>query len=202
MYCIPIEALYSKNIDPAHVNIKLTIYSTRLISTISRHVVKSLKPGPNRAVKKCHLLRLTALLQHSLAYTYVTSRLQTSPLYPPQPPFFWSTIINAEVIARPSNSTATSMADAELRQRKAAGPASDDTRPKSSEPEPKPKSRRRLEDDDEYSPWVDILRVLSFLLVASCGLSYVISGGESLFWGMKDKPQYLRVGWWKSQFVR
>ncbi|KIE02661.1 Cytochrome b5, partial [Metarhizium majus ARSEF 297] len=93
------------------------------------------------------------------------------------------------------------MADAELRQRKAAGSASDDTRPKSSEPEPKPKSRRRLDDDDEYSPWVDILRVLSFLLVASCGLSYVISGGESLFWGMKDKPQYLRVGWWKSQFA-
>ncbi|EFY90395.1 heme/steroid binding domain protein [Metarhizium acridum CQMa 102] len=92
------------------------------------------------------------------------------------------------------------MADAELRQRK-AGPASDDPRPKSSEPEPKPKSRRHLDDDDDvYSPWVDVLRVLSFLLVASCGLSYVISGGESIFWGMKDKPQYLRVGWWKSQF--
>ncbi|TWU78841.1 hypothetical protein ED733_007485 [Metarhizium rileyi] len=98
------------------------------------------------------------------------------------------------------------MADAELRQRKTA-PASDDA-PKPSEPdspdspESKPKPRRRSvgdDDDEEYTPWLDILRVLSFLLIASCGLSYVISGGESFFWGMTNKPYYLRVDWWKYQ---
>ncbi|KHO01860.1 Cytochrome b5 [Metarhizium album ARSEF 1941] len=96
------------------------------------------------------------------------------------------------------------MADAELRQRKAEPAAPDDTRrhPKSSESEPQPKRRRRRYDhDDERTPWVDVLRVLSFLLVASCGLSYMISGGESFFWGMKNKPPYLRVAWWKSQLA-
>ncbi|KAG5953341.1 hypothetical protein E4U53_005987 [Claviceps sorghi] len=92
--------------------------------------------------------------------------------------------------------------DAQLRQRKAATPpaaaqtpdlAKTDTR---SNP---PSGSRRNAEQDDYSPWVDMLRVLTFLLVASCGLSYVISGGESLFWGMKNKPTYLRLDWWKAQ---
>ncbi|KAK2597978.1 hypothetical protein QQS21_005894 [Conoideocrella luteorostrata] len=89
------------------------------------------------------------------------------------------------------------MADTELRQRKAASAAGDSKPVKSKS---KSKSKRRGGGDD-YTPWVDILRVLSFLFVASCGLSYVVSGGESFFWGMKNKPNYLRVDWWKSQLT-
>lgn len=74
-------------------------------------------------------------------------------------------------------------------------------------PKPKPATKkastRELVDDDEgYSPWVDVLRVLSFLVFASCGLSYLISGGESFTWNMRAPPKYLQVDWWKSQFVR
>lgn len=57
------------------------------------------------------------------------------------------------------------------------------------------------EEEDEYSPWVDILRVLSLLFVISCGLSYLVSGGESFFWGMKNPPKYMQVDWWKAQIV-
>lgn len=92
------------------------------------------------------------------------------------------------------------MADAELRQRKVAPEPSEAPKPAKSKSKPKSKSKRD-DDADDYTPWVDILRVLSFLFVASCGLSYVISGGESMFWGMKNKPNYLRVDWWKSQIV-
>lgn len=72
-------------------------------------------------------------------------------------------------------------------------------------PKPKPATKkastRELVDDDEgYSPWVDVLRVLSFLVFASCGLSYLISGGESFTWNMRAPPKYLQVDWWKSQF--
>ncbi|KAL2755457.1 hypothetical protein ACRALDRAFT_2105582 [Sodiomyces alcalophilus JCM 7366] len=73
---------------------------------------------------------------------------------------------------------------------------------KSSETKPKGKKRSKSgdaeEDDEPYSPWVDILRVLSFLLLASCGLSYLISGGESWTWGFDNKPRYLRLGYWKN----
>ncbi|TEA21012.1 Membrane steroid-binding protein 2 [Colletotrichum sidae] len=64
------------------------------------------------------------------------------------------------------------------------------------------KSKRSKDDDysDEYSPWVDILRVLSFLALASCALSYLISNGESFFWGFQDKPWYLKVDYWKAKF--
>ncbi|KAI0025637.1 putative heme binding protein [Xylariomycetidae sp. FL0641] len=65
-------------------------------------------------------------------------------------------------------------------------------------PRPTPKQRLRDEDDD-YSPWLDVLRVLSFLALASCGLSYLISGGDSFTWGIKQYPQYLQVDWWKQQ---
>ncbi|KAG6308166.1 hypothetical protein E4U45_002166 [Claviceps purpurea] len=97
--------------------------------------------------------------------------------------------------------------DAQLRQRKAASPTDDETvdlveiKPKiKTKTKSKSKSRAKRDDEqDDYTPWVDILRVLSFLLIASCGLSYVISGGDSFFWGMKNKPTYLRLDWWKAQ---
>ncbi|KAG6013272.1 hypothetical protein E4U43_007381 [Claviceps pusilla] len=87
--------------------------------------------------------------------------------------------------------------DAQLRQRKAASPSADEV-PHHVKTNTKSKSKRDAEADD-YTPWVDVLRVLSFLLIASCGLSYVISGGDSFFWGMKNKPSYLRLDWWKAQ---
>ena len=85
------------------------------------------------------------------------------------------------------------MADSEVRQRKSE---------KAPENKTQPRTTKSLDDDqDAYSPWVDVLRVLTFLFVVSCGLSYVISGGESWFWGIKDRPSYLKVDWWKSQLV-
>ncbi|KAI1275739.1 putative heme binding protein [Xylaria sp. FL0933] len=55
------------------------------------------------------------------------------------------------------------------------------------------------EEDEEYSPWVDILRVISFLVFASFALSYLISGGETFTWGMKHPPKYLQADWWKAK---
>jgi predicted heme/steroid binding protein len=57
------------------------------------------------------------------------------------------------------------------------------------------------EEDEKYSPWLDILRVITFLLVASCALSYLVSNGESWTWGKQNKPRYLRLDWWKTQFT-
>ncbi|KAK0634353.1 hypothetical protein B0T17DRAFT_513097 [Bombardia bombarda] len=63
-----------------------------------------------------------------------------------------------------------------------------------------PKTKKpRLDDEEAYSPYLDILRVLTFLFFASCGLSYLISSGETFFWGMKNPPTYLQAAWWKSQ---
>lgn len=74
------------------------------------------------------------------------------------------------------------------------------------EPKAKPTPKARLETEDEdhdgYTPWLDIVRVITFLLLASAGLSYLISGGETYTWGMKNPPKYLQVNWWKSHFVR
>lgn len=61
--------------------------------------------------------------------------------------------------------------------------------------------KQRLEKEDAYSPIVDIFRVLTFLILASCGLSYLISSGESWTWGMKNPPKYLQKDWWESQWV-
>lgn len=63
----------------------------------------------------------------------------------------------------------------------------------------------RLDADDDYprtALLLDIFRVLTFLFLVSCGLSYLISGGESFFWGMSDPPRYMTLNWWKKQFVR
>ncbi|KAK7425252.1 hypothetical protein QQZ08_008272 [Neonectria magnoliae] len=90
--------------------------------------------------------------------------------------------------------------DSTVRHRKPA-PAEEPEDLQEKTPVQKPKKRRANIDDadlDVYTPWVDILRVLTFLLMASCGLSYVISGGESWFWGMKHKPSYMTVDYWKD----
>ncbi|KAI1496408.1 putative heme binding protein [Biscogniauxia marginata] len=68
----------------------------------------------------------------------------------------------------------------------------------SSKAKPTPKQRVH-DEDDSYSPWLDVLRVLSFLALASCGLSYLISGGESFTWGLRHTPKYVQLEWWKSQ---
>ncbi|KAL2110529.1 hypothetical protein VUR80DRAFT_1090 [Thermomyces stellatus] len=85
------------------------------------------------------------------------------------------------------------MADtSELRQRKPA--------PANEEEPRRARAKARADEEDQYTPWVDVLRVLTFLFVASCALSYLISSGESLFWGMQHKPHYLRLNWWKNYF--
>lgn len=76
------------------------------------------------------------------------------------------------------------------------------TQPKQRKTKGKSKKRQQLlEEEDDYSPYLDIFRVLTFLLLASCGLSYLVSGGESYFWGMQNKPNYLKLSWWKMQYV-
>ncbi|KAI8671024.1 Cytochrome b5 heme-binding domain-containing protein [Fusarium keratoplasticum] len=65
----------------------------------------------------------------------------------------------------------------------------------------KTRSSKEIDEEDPwdgYTPYVDVLRVITFLLLASCGLSYVISGGKSWFWGMKNKPDYLTVKYYKE----
>jgi hypothetical protein len=89
------------------------------------------------------------------------------------------------------------MADSELRQRKPH--AAEDP----IEPARKKKSPQQLVDEEEkYTYWIDALRVITFLFLASCALSYWISNGESFFWGQKNKPNYMRVDWWKAKMVR
>lgn len=83
------------------------------------------------------------------------------------------------------------MADSELRQRKAVAE-------KPSEPKQDPSN----DDETSYSPWVDILRVITFVIVASCGLSYVITSGNSFVWGGVARPDVLRLNWWQDQLVR
>jgi hypothetical protein len=74
--------------------------------------------------------------------------------------------------------------------------------PLQEEPKPKPSVKARVKsEDDDYTPWLDILRVITFLLLASAGLSYLISGGDSFTWGLKNPPKYLRKTWWQEQFV-
>lgn len=88
------------------------------------------------------------------------------------------------------------MADPEpssVRQRKPTAADDEPVQPRSR------KAKRKISSEDAYSPYLDILRVLTFLLLASCGLSYLISSGESYFWGMKNPPKYLQKSWWEMQ---
>ncbi len=66
---------------------------------------------------------------------------------------------------------------------------------------PSKKKRTAVDYEDEYSPYLDVFRVLTFFLLASCGLSYLVSGGETYFWGMKNRPYYLQPAWWKMQYL-
>lgn len=83
------------------------------------------------------------------------------------------------------------MADSELRQRKA----------KAEKEIAKASTKPDVKDDDKFSFYLDILRVLSFLIVASCGLSYVVTGGGSWTWGGVELPEYARTAYWKEKFV-
>ena len=102
-----------------------------------------------------------------------------------------------------------SSSDPSVRQRKPAPPTEQAEQSEQSEqsdsPPTKPKVSKRVnydEDDDAWSPYIDALRVLTFLFVASCGLSYLVTSGESWFWTMKNPPTYLRADWWKAKIVR
>ena len=82
----------------------------------------------------------------------------------------------------------------------------DDDKPETQEPKkPKKKSaKNRLDDDESYptsSLVLDIFRVITFLFLASGGLSYLVSSGETFFWGMSNPPKYLQRDWWAKQFV-
>ncbi|KAK6225756.1 cytochrome b5-like Heme/Steroid binding domain-containing protein [Colletotrichum tabaci] len=93
-----------------------------------------------------------------------------------------------------------------VRQRKPVQQAEDDdnlfagTPAEHSRGKKSKRSKKAKAEADVYSPYVDILRLLSFLLLASCALSYLQSNGESFFWGQKNKPWYLRPSYWRSKW--
>ncbi|KAH8678132.1 hypothetical protein BX600DRAFT_493459 [Xylariales sp. PMI_506] len=106
---------------------------------------------------------------------------------------------------------ATNTSGGGVRQRKATEkpPANEVEELTSSETESQPPAEKTkikrttkelVKTEDSYSPFVDVFRVLTFLVLASIGLSYIITGGDSFFWGMRHPPKYLRVNWWKEQF--
>lgn len=53
----------------------------------------------------------------------------------------------------------------------------------------------------QESVWVDVARTLTLLFALSCGLSYLVSSGDSFFWSLKVPPKYMRLEWWQSQLV-
>lgn len=64
------------------------------------------------------------------------------------------------------------------------------------------KKKKSGVDDQEETNWtLDVLRVISFGLIASVVLSHFVSGGDSMWWNLKNKPNYFRVDWWKAQLV-
>lgn len=94
--------------------------------------------------------------------------------------------------------------ESDVRQRKPERETTEDAPTSPPQEKPKKGKKKHKVDDDEVeyeNRWVDLARVLTFLLFASCGLSYLVSSGESFFWSMKVPPKYMRVEWWKSQFV-
>lgn len=94
----------------------------------------------------------------------------------------------------------------ELEPETESAESSQDEKPKNAPRRFKKKSTQdHLDDNESYSTsslCLDIFRVLTFLALASCGLSYLISNGESFTWGMSNPPNYLKADWWKRQFVR
>ena len=104
------------------------------------------------------------------------------------------------------------MADS-VRQRKGKQPPKKETEPFDAEesateeevPSQEPasvKQRIDAEETDRFTIFLDVLRVITFLFAASCALSYLVSNGETFFWGMQHPPKYLQTKWWKSQLVR
>ncbi|KAL1898666.1 hypothetical protein Cpir12675_001773 [Ceratocystis pirilliformis] len=93
------------------------------------------------------------------------------------------------------------MADQEIRQRKPAVSEKEPLLQENSIPAKPKSSHQRIRDEDEASASslvLDIFRVLTFLLLASCGLSYVTSGGKSMFWSTQARPNYLTLNYWKA----
>ncbi|KAJ9149843.1 Cytochrome b5 [Pleurostoma richardsiae] len=80
------------------------------------------------------------------------------------------------------------------RQRKPASVAEKPTEPRRRPP------RDKIEAEDGYNTYVDIFRVLAFLVLASCGLSYLVSNGDWLFWGIRNPPKYVQLDFWKAYF--
>ena len=94
--------------------------------------------------------------------------------------------------------------DKKARRRKPAAAASAPSKLPEKRSSPKKRSGKSVdEDEDAYSPWVDVFRVLTFLIIASAGLSYLVSGGETWLWYYgQTKPPYLTKAYWQAKFVR
>lgn len=82
--------------------------------------------------------------------------------------------------------------------------ASQDEEPKRDAPKKSKKksTKDRLDDDESTSHVLDIFRVLTFLVLAYFGLSYLISNGETYTWGVTNGSKYLKTDWWMKQLVR
>ncbi|KAK3386595.1 hypothetical protein B0H63DRAFT_138244 [Podospora didyma] len=100
----------------------------------------------------------------------------------------------------PSKATTTDSSATEPEPTIEADETSSDEDVSDKQPSRRVPAKALIDEDDAYTPWVDVLRVLSFLFVASCGLSYLISGGETFFWGMSHPPNYMQLDWWKGQW--
>jgi hypothetical protein len=81
---------------------------------------------------------------------------------------------------------------------------SQDEEPKRDAPKKSKKksTQDRLEEDESSGHVLDIFRVLTFLVLAYFGLSYLVSSGETYSWGITDAPKYLKTDWWMKQLVR
>lgn len=88
----------------------------------------------------------------------------------------------------------------ELRQRKPQA-VDDDETPKTTTSKTTTK-RTDDQDDDRLTFYLDILRVITFVIVASCGLSYIITGGKSWAWGGVRLPEYMTTEYWDEWMVR
>lgn len=91
--------------------------------------------------------------------------------------------------------------DTTVRQRKLEKETEDIHTTAPAVPAEKNKKSKKVDSSAE-SRWVDVARTLTLLFAISCGLSYLVSSGESFFWSMKVPPKYLRTEWWQSQLVR
>ncbi|KAL2160770.1 hypothetical protein VTH06DRAFT_967 [Thermothelomyces fergusii] len=64
----------------------------------------------------------------------------------------------------------------------------------------KKSAQERLDEDESSSSTIlDIFRLLTLLILAYCGLSYLISYGETYSLGLPNAPKYFKVDWWKRQ---